>query len=477
MRTLFFVLFLGLVSLASAAYDIEEGVLVLTDANFDSAVAENSNILVEFYAPWCGHCKSLAPEYAKAAKALANAPVKLGKVDATEHKVVSQKFAIQGFPTLKFFKNGKPSDYSGGRTESEIVAWLNKKTGPVVTTLSTEEELLNFQEKNDAFVLGVFDSDSANAKAFTKLAENDETLNYAVTSSSALKEKLSVSDTVVVLKSFDEKRNDFPITGTFDEEAVSTFIAGASIPLIQEFSPDASKKIFGSPIKLHALFFTDKTAPTHTTIKSEFEKSATEFKGRILFVNVPASESRVLEFFGLKESDLPAFVLTDMTSPSALKKYPMSGSLEEATISAHINSYFDGTLKPSLKSEEIEPADTTGPVKILKGKSFADIVLNNDKDVLVEFYAPWCGHCKKLAPVWDKLGENFASNKNIVIAKMDSTANEVDVPGLAVSGFPTIYFFKGSDKTKPIKYEGSRELDGFIEYLEDNAAHPVNDEL
>ena len=63
-----------------------------------------------------------------------------------------------------------------------------------------------------------------------------------------------------------------------------------------------------------------------------------------------------------------------------------------------------GSLEPFLKSEPI-PDDNSGPVKVAVGKNFDDIVTNNDKDILIEFYAPWCGHCKKLAPVWDELGE------------------------------------------------------------------------
>ena len=95
---------------------------LIKNKKFDKALEDNSLMLVEFYAPWCGHCKNLAPEWSKAAKKLnaENSPMKLAKVDATEEKSLGSKFEIKGFPTIKFFKNGKPTEYNGGRTEPGI---------------------------------------------------------------------------------------------------------------------------------------------------------------------------------------------------------------------------------------------------------------------------------------------------------------------------------------------------------------------
>lgn len=109
-------------------------------------------------APWCGHCKALAPEYAKAAKVLKDdaSPIRLAKVDATEETSLSERFEVRGYPTLKFFRNGKPSDYKGGRTSEEIVSWLHKRTGPAAVSVDKVETVKLMTEKDDVFVVGFF---------------------------------------------------------------------------------------------------------------------------------------------------------------------------------------------------------------------------------------------------------------------------------------------------------------------------------
>ncbi|CAM9902156.1 unnamed protein product, partial [Laminaria digitata] len=88
-----------------------------------------------------------------------------------------------------------------------------------------------------------------------------------------------------------------------------------------------------------------------------------------------------------------------------------------------------------------------------------------DKDVLVEFYAPWCGHCKALAPKYDDLAAKLEGVDSVVIAKMDSTENEIDVEGVEVSGFPTLFFFPGKSKDTPLQYQGARETEDLAKYI------------
>lgn len=69
-----------------------------------------------------------------------------------------------------------------------------------------------------------------------------------------------------------------------------------------------------------------------------------------------------------------------------------------------VRDFQDGKLEPYVKSESI-PDENTAPVKVAVARNFDDVVINNGVDTLVEFYAPWCGHCKSLAPVYEQVAE------------------------------------------------------------------------
>jgi len=452
-------------SLAEIATD--EGVLVLTEANFQEALDNNDYILVEFYAPWCGHCKALAPEYAKAAGMLAekDSSIKLGKVDATEESKLAEKFEVRGYPTLKFFKNGKDQEYTGGRTADTIVTWLDKKTGPPAKTIENGDDLKKFQEDNDIAVVGFFkDAASADAKVYLTVADQMDDYPFAIVSDEALFTESKVEkDGIVLFKKFDEGRNDFE--GDVTEEAVTKFISGNALPLVVEFNQDTAQKIFSGEVKSHLLLFLSATSEDFEAKVDIARGIAKDHKGEMLFVTINTDEEdhkRIMEFFGMEESELPSMRIIKLEEDMS-KFRPDSTELSDDNIRAFIKQYLEGSLKPHLMSEEIPEDWDKEPVKILVGKNFEQVAKDTGKDVLVEFYAPWCGHCKQLAPTWDKLGEKYKDSETVVIAKMDSTANEVE--DVKIQGFPTIKLFKKGDN-KIIDYNGERTLDGLVKFLE-----------
>lgn len=109
-----------------------QDVVELTDSNFDDTVLKSEDMwLVEFYAPWCGHCKNLAPHWAAAASEL-KGKVKVGALDATVHQLIASRYRIEGYPTIKYFAAGKKDsdsiqDYTGGRVTKDIVEWAMEK--------------------------------------------------------------------------------------------------------------------------------------------------------------------------------------------------------------------------------------------------------------------------------------------------------------------------------------------------------------
>jgi len=446
----------------------EENVLVLTKDNFDQAIEENKYILVEFYAPWCGHCKALAPEYAKAATQLAEekSELKLGKVDATEQTELGEKFEIRGYPTLKFFREGKPIEYNGGRTQAEIVRWLKKKAGPPAVDIKTADELEKLKEDNEVVVVGLFkDQNSEAAKTFMKVAATYHEQPFAISSEDAVFTAAEGKDgQVVLLKKFDERRNVLETVDT--EDGVKQFIVANSLPLVIEFTHESASKIFGGDIKSHNMLFVSTKSSDYESHTDQFRKAAEKFKGKVLFVTIDTEVSdhaRILDFFGIQKADKPQMRMIRLEEDMAKYKPEDESNLDPSVVAGFVQGVLDGKIKQHLLSQALPEDWDKTPVKVLVASNFDEIAFDKNKDVLVEFYAPWCGHCKQLAPIYDELGEAMKDRDDVVVAKLDATANELE--HTKVGSFPTIKLYKkGSNEA--VEYNGERTLDGLKKFIE-----------
>ncbi|RWS05049.1 protein disulfide-isomerase-like isoform X2, partial [Dinothrombium tinctorium] len=445
----------------------EDNVLVLKKSNFEKARQQHEFLLVEFYAPWCGHCKALAPEYAKAAGILKEegSPIRLGKVDATEETDLAEEHEVRGYPTLKFFKSGKLKEYSGGRTAEDLVKWLKKQTGPPATSLDSVEDAKKFKDSADVVVVGFFsDLESNDAKAFLEAASDLDEYPFGISSNKDVFAGLEISkDGVVLFKKFDEGRND--LEEVITPEAVKKFVAANSLPLVVDFSHETAQKIFGGEIKAHNLLFISKTHPDFEKTVDAFRTVAKDFKNQVLFVTINTDiedHERIMEFFGLKKDESPEMRLIKLEEEMTKFK-PESKEITEDNIRNFVKGVIEGKIKQHLLSQELPDDWDKAPVKVLVSKNFDEVAFDKSKDVLVEFYAPWCGHCKQLAPIYEQLAEKYKDNENILIAKMDATANELD--HTKINSFPTIKLFK-KGTNEAVEYNGERTLEGLNKFLE-----------
>jgi len=146
-------------------YDDTSAVKSFTNENFNEVLQDKENAwIIEFYAPWCGHCKKLTPEWEGAATQLAKDEVKgikLGAVDADEHKELGQQFDVSGFPTIKIFGFNKeePKEYEGGRQQGDILH-IAKWQGEMMVASATKGEQVEIEAPKKEQVSNGFYDDS-----------------------------------------------------------------------------------------------------------------------------------------------------------------------------------------------------------------------------------------------------------------------------------------------------------------------------
>jgi protein disulfide-isomerase A1 len=423
----------------------EKDVVVLTKDNFDTAVAEHEFVLVEFYAPWCGHCKRLTPEYAAAASALKADGIVLGKVDATVETDLGAKFEVRGYPTLKWFRAGKPTDYTGGRTTDEITQWCRKKSGPPTRALAAAADVADFVAGKNA-VVGQFTSrDSAAYKAFVELAKDGDLDDFPFA------DVVGAADSITLHTSFAAPQL---VPAGADAKQ---FILNNGYPVVDEL-PDAWERYSKKGLPL-AILFIDPAADNKALL-AEVTKAGVAVQDKVSFSYADGIRfKQQIERMGGNQEVVPQIAAMKLSGKA---NYPYTGALTAASLQKWAEGIADGSVQPHLKSEEI-PTPNDGPVKVAVGKTINDYVNNADADVMLEIYAPWCGHCKTLAPIYEELGQKFAANPKVIIAKIDGTANDFDIE---YRGFPTIKFFPAGGKA--MDYEGGRDLESMEAFIKQN---------
>jgi len=441
--------------------------VVLGDDNFDSYIEENKLVFVEFYAPWCGHCKRLEPEYEKVAATFKGGDDKvvIAKVDATQHPGVSSKYGVRGYPTLKLFSDGNPIDYEGGRSAEEITQWLKKKSGPASIHITDQEAMDAFAaQAGSKIVAYVTEGTVPKWMAAASSGQLDDFTLAHVTDDDLYGER--TPDCAVILKPGEE-----PVvySGPFETQEIVSWAQTEGYPLVDVLAQKIWQRSTTTHSPLLAIFMKEQNDETNEIVQTIAQK----FKGKIL--TSYSTDPMLAERWGASGKMYPTAILVQWVGqdPKMVIYDEDTTPFTAESGEEFVESSLKGEYKTYRKSEPL-PATNDLPVKVVVSKNFDDIVLDTEKDVFVEFYAPWCGHCKNLAPVWEQLGEAFEDVPTVTIAKMDATANAAP-ENIEIRGFPTLLFFPADNKAG-IPYNGERDLENLREFVVSHASRSVNKE-
>jgi protein disulfide-isomerase/protein disulfide-isomerase A1 len=331
-------------------------------------------------------------------------------------------------------------------------------TGPAVTESEpTGTDAMTVLYKGPELPSWYEEGAKVNRKAGSFYYVKDDTPSLSLTHKG--EDKIAATEVPADQDAFEKfvKDNSFPLFGALDGDTFSTYMERGN-GMLWTLLPMKAENV-------------DEVVEEKRAMMTEVAKELGA-KYSVTWTNTD-SFGKVLEsMFGITE--FPKIVVQQTVGGK--KNFIYDGELTKDAILAYVKDVDAGNVKAHLKSEEI-PASNDEPVKVIVGKTIETEVFTADKDVLLEIYAPWCGHCKKLDPEYTKVGKKVIKeglSEMITIAKMDGTQNDSPVESISWTGFPTMYYIKAGNDT-PMKYDGPRDAKGIWKWLKKN--HSKADEI
>lgn len=433
-------------------------VVLLSDKNYDMMLENSDLTLVKFYAPWCTHCQKLAPEYEAAAVTLKGKAV-LGEVDCTIDKELCEDKGISGFPTIILFRHKEIiTKFSGPRTAQGLVNFVESFRRPAVQTIASEKELKDIQEKGEPIALLVASSSEATiVPQFNSLADKHRMLFTFVFTIEKSVYPDAPLDQIVVLRPDESEVYE----GDGSVESIESFLKVARVPFVGEISQTtitSYNEIFNSEKKNLPMgwIIVDTQAPELVKSLADVAKARRQ---KVLLVWTDGNKyPAVVSHVGIDaNASLPAFSLK---TPSAQFVFPADKPLNAESLGEFIDLSLSGQVNKSVRTEPPPAEATVNGLTTLTGSTINSYLQKTD--MLILFYAPWCGHCKSFKPLFAEFAGKEASS-NLVIAEFNAVANDYDTSLFVVEGFPTLYFVPVEGL--PILYSGDRTFESLQRFV------------
>ncbi|EJS42132.1 eug1p [Saccharomyces arboricola H-6] len=457
-------------------------VLVLSEKKFQSFIQNHPLVLAEFFAPWCLHSQILLPHLEEAASVLKEHNVPVVQIDCETDNLVCLQQTINTYPTLKIFKNGRIFDgkvYRGTKIAQEITQYMLQLYEASVIYLNSEDEIQLYLENATLPVVinrGLTDLNDTYQEVALDLADDYVFLSLLDSEDKSLSVHLpNVTEPLVFDSDLD------PLVE--NSVALSHWLKVVVLPYFSDITPDLFPKYISSNLPLAYFFYTSKEELDDYT--DFFTQLGKENRGHINFVALnSAIYPNHVRFLNMKDQ-FPLFAIHNMVNnlkyglpqlpEEEYLKLQEPQPLDKDMIVQLVKEYREGTAKPLVKSEEIPKEQNSNVYKIV-GKTHDDVVHDDSRDVLVKYYATWCVHSKRFAPIYEEIADVLASDESIrdkiLIAEVNSGAN--DILSFPVTGYPTIAIYPAGNNSNPIVFNKIRNLEDVFQFIKESGTHHID---
>ncbi|KAM9857019.1 protein disulfide-isomerase [Aulostomus maculatus] len=444
----------------------KDGVLQLKKGNFNRALRKYKQLLVHFYAPLSGDGHRLSKVFENTADALQGSEVKLAVVDVTKEKDLAKELNATGPPNIRLYLSGdkhNPVPCPVPQSSTSILTWLKRRAGSVADLIT---DLSQSETSEELQVVGYFkELNSEYVRMFYATAVDLPDINFAVAQNSDIISKYGLTHDVVMLLKKSKLIQAYKMMPQTSKEELIIFITVYQMDPVTEYTGKTAAQILTLPVLNHALLFANKSSADFQELYSSFNSVAEAFRLKILFVLVNVDEprnGRIMEYFHVRGFEAPLIRLVNLTDH--VTYHLPSDTLDIETIKKFCQSYLEGKAKPKMQSEPIPEGWDTQPVKELVGVTLEQVAFHPNKTVFVLFYLPYSQESRSLFPLWEELAEALKEREDVVIARMDASANDIN---LSMQGsYPSLCLFPALYAERMVVYTGKRKVAALVTFLD-----------
>ncbi|KAM8777376.1 protein disulfide-isomerase-like protein of the testis [Rhynchonycteris naso] len=460
---------------------VEGNLMVLTPAGLAQALHQNRFLMVLFYNASSKPSRSLAEELGKAVEIVGKGKngVGFGKVDVAVETELREEFDVRKAPELKLFFEGsrlEPISCKGVVEAAALVVWLRRQISQHAVLFTDTQQVVEFVKARPLVLIGFFqDLEEEVAQLFYDTIKDYPELTFGVISiGNAIGRFHVILDSVLVFKKGKVVKRQELINDNTNKYNLNQVITQHLTGFVIEYNTENKDLIYQLYILNHMLLFASKSSKAFGLIMQHYKLALREFQNKILFIFVDADKPRnghIFKYFRVTEVNIPSVQILNLSCDARYKMPFENITLQNLKTFGH--SFLSRSAKKHQSSEEIPKYWDQGPVKQLVGKNFNVVVFDKERDVFVMFYAPWSSECRALFPVLEDLGIKYQNHSSILIARMDITANDIQLTPLDRHPFFRLF---PADSQQVVPYEGEHTVRGFSDFLESQVKTRMEDE-